>query len=401
MYGTEQDTTFKIPAEGLQPQPWMFRDYSNMKFQATNQDDTDRYLQNVLTWWQQTTWLLNVYMNNMDIYLSVLSFVNPNGMTPEQKQQYALALYLDGNFRATGAVCPQQLNRIVLHAPSKRRFYRAVMSRLLDTKMLQFAKFRESLQNSNDLFDNIWRMWSENLNRTLEESLEVLEIFDFTSNFMLLHVLQGPDTLVDWMVALRDGAVTREFESDIDDSLLCNWMSLLPRLQPYLSPFDILSAFRKDKLNCEILHFFASLLAISEHDNEPPGMVEIENNVSYVLKQDYDVADYNWYAYRYYGWRYGARGKIFEEHVSVDKIVGDIIQFRNHGHNWWEFMTQAESVQSLGFRARIPDFYVMKVATMAEECKDEESTDVFFTIAEEDLQTIKSKEQSIRKELVA
>lgn len=294
----------------------------------------------------------------------------------------------------TSAICPRQSNRLVLRALSKRRFYRAVMKRFLDTKMLQFATFRESLHTYN-LFENIRRMWSENLNRTLEESLEALELFDFTSNFMLLHILEEPGTLSGWMVD-SDIVARSHFELDGEDSLLYNWMSLLPRLQPYLTPFDILFAWRKDKLNHEILNFFASLLAASEH--EPPGVEEIESNVSCVLEHVYPAVNHGWGAYRYHGWRYGARGRIFNEHVIVDKIADDIIQFKHDGRYWWELMTQEENGQSRPIGGRITDLYLTKLPTVQEDSKDD---DIWFTITKEDLQAIRFKEQSIEKELVA
>lgn len=72
-------------------------------------------------------------------------------------------------------------------------------------------------------------------------SFDILGVFDFTSNFMLLYILEESETLAEWGRNLGDAS--RPLVEDPNDTLLCNWMSVLPRLQPYLSPFEILSVF--------------------------------------------------------------------------------------------------------------------------------------------------------------
>ncbi|GMG15118.1 unnamed protein product [Aspergillus oryzae] len=383
MYGAERDTTFKIPTERLEPLAWMLGDYSGIKFGPTSQKQRDVYLRNILTWWKQTSQLLNVYKENMDRYMARLSFIDPSGMTSTQTQQYALALYFECSYTLTGLICPRPSKRIV--RLSKRRFYRAVMSRLLDTKMVQFAKFNESLETSTDLLDDTSQIWSESSNLTLEETLETLEIFDFTSNFMLLDILHEPGDLLDWL-NLDDTEVGFDFMLTPEESILYNWMYLQQRLQLYLGPFDILSAY-KGKPNMEILQFFATLFAFSEHTLDPPGMDHIEHKILCTLRP-HRVADDDWRAYRHHGWKYSARGKIFDEDFSVEQITSDILKFKNPTHHWWEYMTPAENAHSQGVRVSIPDYYPMKGSTRVEDIEDTEDKDISFIITKEGLRTI-------------
>ncbi|KAB8212671.1 hypothetical protein BDV33DRAFT_186345, partial [Aspergillus novoparasiticus] len=348
MYGAERDTTFKIPTKRLQPLAWMLGDYSGIKFEPTSQKKRD-----------QASQLLNVYKENMDRYLPRLSFVDPSGMTSTQEQQYALAFH----------ICPRPSKRIV--RLSKRRFYRAVMSRLLDTKMVQFAKFNESLETSTDLLDYISHRWSESSNLTQEETFETLDIFDFTSNFMLRDILDEPGDLLD-RLNLDNAEEGFDFMLTSEESILYKWMHLQRR---------ILSAY-EGKPNMEILRFFATPFAISEHTLHPPGMNHIERKISCTLRP-HRVADHDWRAYRHHGWKYSARGKIFHEDFSVEQITSDILKFKDPTHHWWEYMTPAENAHSQGVRVSIPDYYPMKGLTRVEDIEDTEDKDISFIITKE------------------
>ncbi|KAF9883050.1 hypothetical protein FE257_004304 [Aspergillus nanangensis] len=83
-----------------------------------------------------------------------------------------------------------------------------------------------------------------NANCTLEESLEIMEVFDFLSNFMLLHILAEPYTILSWRGKLckaRHREEAADFILDPSDTLLINWLDVMEFLQPYLTPFDIVS----------------------------------------------------------------------------------------------------------------------------------------------------------------
>jgi hypothetical protein len=329
-------------------------------------------------------------MNNVDLYLSVVSFVDAESLTtPQIRQQYDLALYFDRMFAVTGKICPPSCSN-QKRAPSKRRFYRAVMGLFLDTKALQFAKFCRVHEKSDQLTENVRYMWSRNPQRTLEESFEMLEAFDFISNFMLLHILNTPDTLLKWMSILQDaglGEAAEQFVEDPDETILHIWTSLLTRLQPYLTPFDILSLFTKDELDHDILRYFAALLAFVDHEGEPPGMNDRENDVSRKLERDFDVASDAWKLYRHHGWRCGIRGEIFHEHHNFEKIASHIVQFQHDGHHWWESMIEVETdLLARDFLASIPHIYLMDLSTAAENIDDDRK--ISFTIPEEHLTDI-------------
>lgn len=198
MYGTGQNSTCRLPTGPIRPLPWMSGDCSKIDF-GVQSHVIDRHLENILDWWRQTSWLRDIYLKNFKMYLSVLSFVDSDSLTSEQQQHYALALYFDRKCAITGKIYQSHSDQ-TFHAVSKGKFYRAVMARFLDTKMLQFATLCQDLESLDWLTTTTSKMWSDNPNRTLEESFQILEAFDFISNFMLLHILKGPGTFADWVI---------------------------------------------------------------------------------------------------------------------------------------------------------------------------------------------------------
>lgn len=296
----------------------------------------------------------------------MLSFIDPDTLTNGLEEKYALALYAESRFLGiTGELCSLGSSR-VMPVVSKPRFYRAVMSHYLDSRMLQFGKFCEALESSGALFEKIRHSWSDSSNCTLKESFEVLEVFDFIHNFMLLSTLDSPATLWGWAVAIRDDG---NLIFSREDSLLSNWMFLLSRLQPYLTPFDILANFLEDKLSNETLLFFSSLLTISGHYKEPPNMSDIEDRISRGLNEGYDVASELWGVYRRhdYGWRHSVRGRVFYEDFNPKKVADEIKNFENHSRNWWEFLREAEDDQSRDFQITIPQYYSKEIFDMTDD----------------------------------
>jgi hypothetical protein len=94
-----------------------------------------------------------------------------------------------------------------------------VIGRFLDTKAARFAKFCKEPEISEHLFENVRSRWSSNPNRILEESLEIMEVFDFLSNFMLLHILDEPYTILSWRGKLRKARHHKEAADFILDSV--------------------------------------------------------------------------------------------------------------------------------------------------------------------------------------
>ncbi|EED11760.1 hypothetical protein TSTA_109390 [Talaromyces stipitatus ATCC 10500] len=249
------------------------------------------------------------------------------------------------------------------------------MSHYLDSRMLQFGKFCEALESSSALFENIRHSWSDSSNCTLKES---------------------PETLEGWAEAIRDD---RNLTFSHRHSLLLNWMFLLSRLQPYLTPFDILANFLEDKLSDETLRFFSSLLTVSGHYKEPPNMSDIEDSISRGLKEDYYVASKLWEVYRRhdYGWRHSVRGRVFDEDFSPKKVADEIKNFENHSRNWWEFLREAEDDQSRDFQIAIPQYYSKEVFDMTD---DGEAGKLFFTLHGKDLETIRKMCPSTKRSII-
>ncbi|RDH27078.1 hypothetical protein BDQ94DRAFT_185534 [Aspergillus welwitschiae] len=368
MYGAEESSACRLPTEPLQQiDAWMLGDYSKVDLDDQPQDTskriTGRHLRSILGWWQQTSLLRQIYLDISEDYRSVLSFVDLESMTREQKPKYALALHLDQKFVITGKLSRQGSGRPV-PVVAKGEFYRAVMARFLDTKMLQFATLCRSSKSSNELHRNVLSMWSDNPTRTLEESVQVLEVFDFVSNFMLLHILQDPDTLLDWVESSGRSDV---LILDHDDTPLWNWMYCLSRLQPYLSPFDILAAFPMDTL-----------------DHESLQVDKIENEVSCKLEKYHNVAGDVWERYRYHGWRNGVRGVSFNEDFGGRGFASEVTGFNGHGRNWWELMKQTRDTVHVprGFKFSVPSLYLMRDCTHAE---DIDGNHLNFIITDNDL----------------
>ncbi|KAB8212761.1 hypothetical protein BDV33DRAFT_210895 [Aspergillus novoparasiticus] len=198
------------------------------------------------------------------------------------------------------------------------------MGRFLDTKALQLVNLCDGPEHlKNALFDNLLCMWSESPNRTLGESLDVLEVFDFTSNYLLLLILDSPSTLVDWRYELGEHD-ENSLMLDYDETPLENWMNLLFRLQPHLSPFDILSLFKKGRVDIKELLFLTSLIGLPKiYNNDYPGMKEIEYAVPSKLQGDRNVDD-AWKAYRCHHWRLEVRGRVFNWDFKAEKIADAI-----------------------------------------------------------------------------
>lgn len=72
---------------------------------------------------------------------------------------------------------------------SKGRFYRAVIGRFLDAKAHQFSHLFPDYEKSGQWQDSIAATWSNHPLRSFQESLEMLEIVDFTY-FLLSNILK-------------------------------------------------------------------------------------------------------------------------------------------------------------------------------------------------------------------
>lgn len=253
------------------------------------------------------------------------------------------------------------------------------MGRFLDTKAAQLAKFCEPTI-SEQLFRNIGERWSYNPNRTLEESLEVVEAFDIVSNFMLLHIFENRDTILCWAITLKDEEeMAQNFTPDPNDTILINWMSVMKRLQSYLTPFDILSsATEKGEIGQDTLRYLAMLLEPT--DGEPPGMVDVENDVFRKLKDEFKVDGHCWELYRRHSWNNNLRSKMFRGDLCVAKIASSIAQSRKAKYHWWQLLVPGEGMEETRFG--VWSLYLKKIRTLPIDLTDEKE---WYTIPSEHL----------------
>ncbi|KAL2841290.1 hypothetical protein BJX68DRAFT_173037 [Aspergillus pseudodeflectus] len=395
MHGTECDTTLKPPIEQLPIPRWMFRDYSSLTFdvqqQALEGKQAERHLQRILRWWQQATWIRNFYLNNIDMYCSTLAFVDFQSIPVEQRQKYGLALHFDQRVQLTGTFYSAPRSNLSDDMVSKPRLYRAAMGRFLDTKAAQLAKFCEPT-TSEQLFRNVRERWSYNPNRTLEESLEVLEAFDIVSNFMLLHILKDPDTILRWADTFNDEEeMAQNFTPDPNDTILINWMYVMKRLQSYLTPFDILSlASEKGEISQDTLRYFAMLL--EQPHGEPPGMGDVENDVFRKLKDEFQVDSHCWILYRRHNWIHNLRSKMFREDLCVAKIASSIARSKKTKYHWWQLLIPGEGTKEE--RYGVWSLYLKKIRTLSENLIDETE---WYTIPSEGLCYLSS--ESVEREI--
>jgi hypothetical protein len=256
------------------------------------------------------------------------------------------------------------------------------MGRFLDTKAAQFAKCCVVPKTSEQLFDNVHERWSYNPNRTLEESLVVMETFDIISNFMLLHILGEPDTVAAWLVNLDQMGFPEEaqnFRPDPHGSILLNWKYILNYLQPYLTPFDILSLFStKDEISKDTQLYLATLLEPST--SEPPGMGNIECDLSRKLKDEFQVDSHRWESHRRHAWSSELRGRLFCEDVSVAEIANSIVQTRDHKCAWWQFLVPGG--EGADFQIPVQRLYLTDDQTRSENIEDDDCIELYTISAE-------------------
>ncbi|KAJ6001118.1 hypothetical protein N7481_001527 [Penicillium waksmanii] len=290
MHGDEEEIALKEPTV-TQPAPhdWL-RDFLSPdstlhSSRKARPDGRDICLRRVRFWWKQVDRLRKFYITHMVKYRQSLSYHSADHLPPGLKETYTIACYADCRWSVGELVSPL-LNSSEEGEVSAERFYHAVLARTLDTKALQglaiFAEIEDS-EIGGHTYDQFIKMWSENSDRTLQESVEVLEIFDYTSNFLLLKIFDCPGEHLDW--------VDDRQKSDLMDdgeTFLGNWMDFHTRLQSFLTPLDIFSLFEKntgEETKCFrdlVTNYLLKLLLINAVDSYQtvPGMAQVEQDLA-------------------------------------------------------------------------------------------------------------------------
>lgn len=219
---------------------------------------------------------------------------------------------------------------------SQERFYRAVIACTLEAKAIQLvAILQESEGDVADcLSGKIINNWFQISNYTLQESFENLEIFDYTSNFLLLNVFSSPTEYLDWGDGMYQFINRR-------NTLLGNWTYFHLRLQSFLTPFDILSLLESDIGSDEMraktslyLRKFLSTYHVCEFARD------LRNVETDVLRNLSEPESETWKEYRIQHWRSAIRGRVFSDNFNV----GDYSMPRKRdGCLWWKNLKRVES----------------------------------------------------------
>jgi hypothetical protein len=144
------------------------------------------YYERVILWWNKSKALHDIYIKN-DAYMATLSFNDSEDITWDRQYWTALSLYNQAKIPDEFASSLPKGERLC--PISKGRFYRAVISRFLDAKTLQFSRLFPDYEKSEQWQGSIAATWSNHHLRSFRELLEMLEMFDFLY-FLLSNILK-------------------------------------------------------------------------------------------------------------------------------------------------------------------------------------------------------------------
>lgn len=343
LHAADENITLKVPTvPTLASSKWLSEclDLESRSALARNLSSrrVELYLRRVRLWWKQANQLKCLYVSHISKYRCALSYQSTDQLDLEQQNNYAVACYADCNNTLGGHTrLPPAINRTTEY--STQTFYRAFMARTFDTKALHgLALFLESSNPGTEdhTYDKIVKLWSENPHRSLLESAEVLEIFDYASNFLLFQIFNRPTRFCDWRGSIF---------LDENDTFLNNWMSFVVGMQPFLTPSDILELFQRNldvggKIPHEQLSLYVHKFARDQpiFDFPIPTMKNIECDVSTKLKGSAAEA---WETFRCHDWCSDIRGRAFMPEFDLSKII-----IQNQGEEsrrlWWECLRRIE-----------------------------------------------------------
>lgn len=381
MYGDEEDIALKEPTVTQSATPNWLRNCLNPdsalhSSRKARSDDREICLRRIRFWWKEVDRLRKSYITDMVRYRQSLSYLSADHLPPDLREKYTIACYADCNF-SLGELAPPLFDAPEEGQISAERFYCAVMAQTLDTKISQglaiVAKMDDS-EIAGHTYDQINKIWSENSDRTLRESVEVLEIFDYTSNFLLFHLFNCPEEHLDWV----DDEQKPELMDD-DETLISNWMDFHTRLQSFLTPLDILSLserYDRGEKSCPrgpLTDYLLRFLLINEVDGYQtvPGMTQVEQNLAERLG---DLTPESWEAFRGHYWRSNVRGLVFVDTFEIDKTM----YFKQDGWHWWKNLRRVDTDPppdtSLSLRIPVPRDWLVPFRELVDP---DEGPDIF------------------------
>lgn len=334
----------------------------------------------ICSWRQKADELKAFYTHHLEQYRHALSYRNFHHIPEGEREQYTAACLIDSNYENLSLCFP--LSDVVTKTTfviSPERFYRAVMGRVLDSKALQLFAFlpeSESECESSGIDDHINRkitdMWSRNSDRTLQESFEILDLFDYTSNFLQYQVFPTPDEHLDWADVSQKNEILGPY-----DTLVSCWIHCHERLRLFLTPFDILSLFKngigKGEIQQQTSMFLLKCLKLNTIDNydNASGMEMVENDVSYKLRESASEA---WKGFRAHYWQATIRGRVFADEFDASKYS---IHHDPEAHSWWESLQRTDiRPQASSLSVPMPRYWFVQFDTILQE----EGDSCFFSL---------------------
>lgn len=134
MHGDETNVTFNsplMPKDRQNPPRHIVEDYCKALFNSS-EINKDLYYERVTLWWKKSKALRNIYIDN-EAFMAAPSFQESGLLTDGVSHQYWVSIFLH-NFSNVSSVKYEEKQLPI----SKARFYRAVIGRFLDIKLLQF-----------------------------------------------------------------------------------------------------------------------------------------------------------------------------------------------------------------------------------------------------------------------
>lgn len=241
-----------------------------------------------------------------------------------------------------GAVCPGQNRR------SYQRFYQALTAQWLAVEMLWLARISvyDTPSDQHRYFVQVWKIWGDNRSRTLQEKLDVLEIFDFVWSFLGRKSFESIAREWDRLT----GEYTR-FEDGGDDFRSAHQPGCMRAVTQYLRPPNIIELFlcstRRPSHSWSIkrLQYLRTLGFFDEKNGIcrrldgsessdfrwwwycPVNLLEHDVLVGIQTSIDPNscpasdiVLEYVWGTYRHTAWDFDAKGHLFFREETSERI---------------------------------------------------------------------------------
>ncbi|KAI9761062.1 MAG: hypothetical protein M1840_002030 [Geoglossum simile] len=119
-----------------------------------------------------------------------------------------------------------------------QRFYQALTAHWLSIeclRLVEICNYRTQTLNIQH-YETLHNMWANNDERTLRESCDVLEVYDFVQGYLVRKIFADVTEISQWVHGEEQGIVIDERPED-------NWDYFVKTARLHLRPFDIIELF--------------------------------------------------------------------------------------------------------------------------------------------------------------